>query len=174
MRFGLRPGGRLPIIRHQLRPIFIIPGAVQRHVRLQRACLANRRDGGKIMGERVRVSGADMGDWAFEHRRELRRRATKPEQLLWWALRKRRQDGLKFRRQHSIGPFIVDFVCLEKKLVVELEGDYHDYFVEKDERRQRYLEAQGFRVIRFLNEEVLDDLEAVALAIVRSARTPSP
>ena len=115
-----------------------------------------------------------MGDWSLEHRRELRRRATKLEQLLWWALRNRRQDGLKFRRQHSIGPFIVDFVCLEKKLVVELDGDYHDYVVEKDERRQRYLEAQGFRVIRFLNEEVLDDLEAVALAIVRSARAPSP
>lgn len=125
------------------------------------------------MTERAR----EAADLRLQRRRGLRQRSTKPEQLLWRALRNRRQDGLKFRRQYSIGCYIVDFVCLEKKLVVELDGGYHDYVADEDARRQRYLEEQGYTVVRFLNEDVLDDLEAVVMAIVKAAsiRTaPSP
>jgi adenine-specific DNA-methyltransferase len=87
-------------------------------------------------------------------------------------LRNRRLQGLKFRRQHSVGEFIVDFVCLEKKLVVEVDGGYHDYVPDKDIRRQRYLESQGYRVIRFWNEDVLEDVDAVVRAIAQAAGLP--
>ena len=103
----------------------------------------------------------------LERRRALRKRSTKPEQLLWQALRNRKFHGLKFRRQHPIDPFIVDFVCIERKLVIELDGDYHEYVEQKDARRQKYIEDHGFTVLRFLNEDVLDDVEAVLIAIAR-------
>ena len=125
------------------------------------------------MTERAR----EVADLRLRRRRELRQRSTKPEQLLWWALRNRRQGGLKFRRQHPIGAYIVDFVCVENRLVVELDGGYHDYVVENDAIRQRYLEEQGYMVIRFLNEDILDDLDAVVTAIAKAATdrsTPSP
>ena len=115
---------------------------------------------------------------ALPHRRELRQRSTEPEQLLWGVLRNRRLGGHKFRRQHSVGAFIVDFVCVEQKLVIELDGGYHDYVAEEDLARQKSLERAGYRVLRFANEDVLADVEAVAIAIGRSltadAQTPSP
>ena len=100
-------------------------------------------------------------------RRELRERSTNPEQLLWEVLRNRRLAGFKFRRQYSIDRFIVDFVCLEAKLIVELDGDYHDYVIERDLARQRILESFGYRVARFWNEDVDEDLDAVVIAILR-------
>ncbi len=102
------------------------------------------------------------------HRRRLRQASTKPEQLLWAVLRNRRLDGLKFRRQQSIGPFIVDFFCLEQNLIIEVDGGYHDAVYEADCTRQHFLESQGYRVIRFANEDVLEDVEAVAIAIRRA------
>jgi adenine-specific DNA-methyltransferase len=75
--------------------------------------------------------------------------------------------GLKFRRQFPIEPFIADFACVEKHLVVEIDGGYHDYVYEHDESRQKTIEGQGWKVIRFSNEDVLGDVEAVAIAIAR-------
>jgi very-short-patch-repair endonuclease len=112
------------------------------------------------------------GDSKLQRRRDLRQRSTKPEQLMWAALRNRRMGGLKFRRQHSIGEFIVDFVCVDQKLVVEIDGDYHDYVQEKDKRRQRYLESQGYRVMRFSNEDVLEDVESVIAVIASVSQVP--
>ncbi len=75
--------------------------------------------------------------------RELRARQTKPESLIWTVLRAKRMAGLKFRRQHPIGPYFVDFACIEKRIVVELDGRYHDFQYEKDIERQSFLESEG-------------------------------
>ncbi len=114
-------------------------------------------------------------EYALPFRRGLRGATTKPEQLLWAMVRNRRLEGAKFRRQHSIGKYIVDFVCLERSLIIELDGEYHDYIVEEDLERQEYLKAQGFVVLRFWNEDVLNDAEAVARGIINALKAnPSP
>lgn len=99
--------------------------------------------------------------------RDLRARQTEAESLLWYVLRGRRMCGLKFRRQHSIEPFIVDFACVEKKLAVEIDRGYHDYVYHDDLSRQQKIEDEGWSVIRYTNEDVLDDVEAVAIAIAK-------
>ena len=106
-----------------------------------------------------------MTEQATKRARQLRERQTKAESLLWNALRAKRLCRLKFRRQHSIGPFFADFACLSRGVVVELDGGYHDYQYEDDVSRQRFLESQGWSVMRFSNQDVLDDVEAVAIAI---------
>lgn len=107
-----------------------------------------------------------------QRRKSLRQTSTKPEQLIWSLLRNRRLAGLKFRRQHSIGPWILDFACMEKLVVIEIDGEYHDKVQDKDAERQRYLESERFRVIRFQNEEVLTNLEGVRIAICRLLGIP--
>ena len=104
-----------------------------------------------------------------EKRRKLRRRSTPSERLLWGALRNRRVHGLNFRRQHSIAPFIVDFACIERKLVIEIDGGYHEWVEKEDAQRQRFLEQAGFQVLRFSDTDVMADVEAVVIAIVRLA-----
>ena len=99
--------------------------------------------------------------------RELRARQTKAESLIWNVLRAKRLGGLKFRRQHPIAPFFADFACIEKHVIVELDGGYHDYQYQEDCSRQAYLEKLGWKVIRFCNEDVLNDVESVAISIAR-------
>ena len=99
--------------------------------------------------------------------RQLRERQTRAESLLWNVLGAKRLSGLKFRRQHPISPFIADFACVAQRLIVELDGGYHDYQYENDASRQKYLEGRGGRVLRYANEDVLDDVEAVAIAIAK-------
>ena len=92
-------------------------------------------------------------------------------------VRNRRLGGFKFRRQFSIEHLIVDFVCLEQHLVVELDGDYHDMTIEKDIQRDQFLAERGFRVFRISNEEVFQDADAVARGILKVLNTqinPSP
>jgi very-short-patch-repair endonuclease len=93
--------------------------------------------------------------------RSLRKHQTDAENILWRSLRNRRMSGYKFRRQHSIGPFIADFVCLEKKLIIELDGGQHSVKIELDSKRTEYLESKGFRVVRFWNNHILHETEAV-------------
>jgi len=93
--------------------------------------------------------------------RDLRGRQTEAESLLWYALRARRLCGLKFRRQFPIQPFIADFAC------VEIDGGYHDYIYDEDKSRQEHIESEGWDVIRFSNEDVLGDVEAVAIGIAK-------
>ena len=120
--------------------------------------------------------------YALDFRRGLRAESTKAEQLVWAMVRDRRMNGAKFRRQHSIGRFIVDFVCLESNIVIELDGEYHDFIVDEDKERESFLKEQGLRVIRFWNEDVLKDADAVARAISNAlkenkeqeATAPSP
>jgi very-short-patch-repair endonuclease len=98
--------------------------------------------------------------------RQLRRNATYPEIHLWNHIRGSRLAKLKFRRQHSIGPFIVDFYCHEQQLVIELDGDSHNGRAPYDASREAYLRNEGLKVIRFGNDDVLDDVEAVLRAIL--------
>ena len=104
----------------------------------------------------------DLKTWRALQDRVLEMRAnpTKAEDVLWQSLRKN-LTGFHFRRQHIIGKFVVDFVCLEKSLIVEVDGDIHDYQKKKDEARTKFLKQNSFRVIRFSNKEVLEDVEAV-------------
>jgi very-short-patch-repair endonuclease len=93
--------------------------------------------------------------------------------MLWADLRNR-QLGFKFRRQQPIGPFIVDFVCLEKKLIVELDGWTHDLEENEayDRRRHQWLEREGFRILRFNDDDVMQDRSGVVDAIYLTLHTP--
>ena len=95
--------------------------------------------------------------------KNLRKRTTDAEQLLWRQLRAKRFEGLKFRRQQPIGKCIVDFVCLEKKIIVELDGGQHALLKEtqNDTKRDQWFEAQGYRVLRFWDNEVLTNTQGV-------------
>ena len=115
----------------------------------------------------------------FQFARELRERETKAEELLWENLKMKRLDGFKFRRQHPLSRFIVDFYCHKMKLAIELDGGYHEKTEQReyDRMRTEHLTAIGVREIRFKNEEVEKGLEGV-LEIIRqclqAARTPGP
>ena len=100
--------------------------------------------------------------------RELRRNMTKAERRLWRRLRGG-QLGVKFRRQQPIGRYIVDFVCLERRLVVEVDGGQHDGS-EYDRERDEWLEREGYRVVRFWDNEVMKEIEVVMEEIVRVLR----
>jgi len=95
--------------------------------------------------------------------RELRKRATLTEEILWQRLRNRRCGGLKFRRQHPIGRYIADFYCAELKLVIELEGEVHHQPDQReyDTKRFEELELRGLKVLRLSNSEVLQNTEGV-------------
>lgn len=99
---------------------------------------------------------------------------TPAERELWGALRSGQLQGIKFRRQAAIGPFIVDFVAFESRVIVEVDGGQHNTPThrERDDRRTDWLESQGFRVMRFWNFEVLEDLDAVVEAIWRALQEP--
>ncbi len=90
--------------------------------------------------------------------------------MIWERLRNRQVDGYKFRRQYSVGAFVVDFYCPELKLAIEVDGDSHlrDGAPEYDVERQLFLEAKGIRVLRVTNEQVYEDLDA-AIGLIRSA-----
>lgn len=97
--------------------------------------------------------------------RTLRRDITDAERALWRHLRKRQIAGYKFRRQHPLGAYIVDFVCLEARLVVEVDGGQHAERQFYDQARTDWLEQQGYRVLRFWNHEVLANAEGLVEAI---------
>ncbi|MEK6777082.1 MAG: DUF559 domain-containing protein [bacterium] len=96
--------------------------------------------------------------------KSLRRHSTDTEQLLWQCLRAKRFEGFKFRRQQPIGKYIVDFVCFEKKIVIELDGGQHAYSSErqKDHERDTWFKAQGFKVLWFWDNEVLTNTHSWA------------
>ena len=103
-------------------------------------------------------------------RKELRSHATPAEAVLWKMLKGRNADGMKFRRQQGIGPYVLDFYCPELRLCVELDGSSHDYKYEYDEQRTEFLQNQGIRVLRFSNEQVWQGLDFVVDEIVRVGR----
>jgi len=107
--------------------------------------------------------------------RALRRSPTLPEGLAWQILR-RRPGGFKFRRQHPLGPYVVDFYCPAAKLVIEIDGASHDMGTKpaRDSRRDARLSEQGFYVLRFNAAEVMSDLESVVTAILIGCRRQLP
>ena len=106
--------------------------------------------------------------------RELRARETAPEDLLWKALRNRRLDGYKFRRQHPVGRFVVDFCCLERRLAIEVDGEIHASQLERDAERDALLAGGGLRVLRIPNAEVQTDFHRVLAKIRTALREPPP
>ena len=106
--------------------------------------------------------------------RELRTHQTPAEVMLWDALRNRRLAGLKFRRQHPVGPFILDFCCPELRLAIELDGAVHTTQREHDAEREELLSAAGYTILRFPNEAIQHDLPAVLETIRNAAHEPVP
>lgn len=104
--------------------------------------------------------------------RVLRQAMTPAEKVLWQRLRNRQLNGLKFRRQHPLGPFIADFCCPAQRVIVELDGGVHDLQRDDDTAREGWFRQRGYRVIRFRNQQVLDDMEQV-LAALAEACLPS-
>ncbi len=92
---------------------------------------------------------------------ELRKEPTPAEAKLWAYLRLMREDGVHFRRQHAIGPYIPDFCAPSKKLIIELDGSQHLEQEEYDSERTAYLESRGYRVLRFWNGDVMNDINGV-------------
>jgi very-short-patch-repair endonuclease len=106
----------------------------------------------------------------LQRAREMRREPTEPERRLWQKVRRKQLDGYKFRRQHPIGRFILDFYCHEARLVVELDGESHAFQEEYDAARTEWLEAQGLRVLRFPNHVVMKNMEGVLETILMACR----
>jgi len=103
----------------------------------------------------------------FHHARELRRDQTDAERKLWQGLRMHQMGDLRFRRQHAIVHYIVDFCCLKPKLIIEVDGGHHQEQKEYDDERTAFLVSKGFRVLRFWNHEVLNELDTVLHEIFR-------
>lgn len=103
--------------------------------------------------------------------KQLRSEQTEMEKILWFHLRAKRLNGIKFKRQQIIGNYIVDFVSFEKMLIVELDGGQHndESTIDKDQIRTSYLESVGFTVLRFWNNDVFNHLEIVLELIVKKA-----
>ena len=108
-----------------------------------------------------------MDDVQKQRARRHRKNATDAEKRLWQCLRGQQLKNYKFRRQHVFGIYIVDFVCLEAKLVIELDGGQHQQQIAYDQKRTEYFVALGFTVLRFWNHEVLQETDAVLLQILQ-------
>ncbi len=115
------------------------------------------------------------------HASRLRRDMTDVERAVWRALRNRQLEGFKFRRQATVGPFVVDFLCVEVAMVIEIDGGQHSG--EADRARTGFLEARGLRVMRFWNSDVVDNfdgvIEAIRIALLKNEKKktltqPSP
>jgi adenine-specific DNA-methyltransferase len=125
---------------------------------------------------------AKLPDDIRAYAREMRSRMTDAEALLWMLLRNRRIAGAKFRRQHPVGRYILDFYCDEKKLGVELDGGQHGEAIAYDEKRDAWLRSQGILVLRFWNNQMLAETEAVMETIYltltesesKAAKAPLP
>ena len=105
--------------------------------------------------------------------KRLRRDMTDAERRLWSILRNAQLQGAKFRRQQPIGPFVADFVCQERRLIIEADGGQHSGSL-KDDRRTAFLESKGYRVLRFWNDAILTNLGGVAQVIATALSTPHP
>jgi very-short-patch-repair endonuclease len=132
---------------------------------------------GRGAGERVvrQVRAYRAKRISVNHAKQLRTYQTEAELRLWYYLRAHRFLGLKFKRQKPIGPYIVDFVCLEHRLVIEVDGGQHSEHPQRDMRRDKYLKNAGLTVLRFWNHEVLKATDVVLEAIrLEIEKHPSP
>jgi len=113
------------------------------------------------------------GEEPLRFQREIRHNLTEPELRLWQAIRNRAVANAKFRKQTWLGPFLVDFFCAEAKLAIEVDGDTHAHQQACDARRTARIESEGFRVIRFTNDDVMRNLDGV-LSVIADAVSPHP
>jgi len=133
----------------------------------------------QVHQSRVKIHAVRRDPIYTERARDLRKNANDAEQRLWSYLRGRQLDGYKFRRQHALGQYIADFVCLPAHLVVELDGDTHgnDERERLDAIRTESIERAGYRVIRFWNDQVFNNADGIIEEISNALRTasfPSP
>jgi very-short-patch-repair endonuclease len=119
-----------------------------------------------MAGESKREQRHRVPPTATARARAPRKEAPVPERLLWSRLRAGQLAGVRFRRQHPLGPYILDFYCASRNLAIELDGMSHDERVDYDARRTAYLESAGLHVVRFSDDEVLTDLDGVVQRIV--------
>jgi len=125
------------------------------------------------------MSGIDGSQIFLHRRRSLRKNMPEPENRIWYYLRARRLKNLKFRRQYSLGSYIIDFYCSEKNLAIEIDGDTHFYNQDieaYDSKRQEYIESRGIHVLRFTNREVVENITGVLEQIreIVNDNHPSP
>ena len=106
--------------------------------------------------------------------RRLRRQQTDAERALWFRLRDRRLEGWKFRRQAPVDRFVVDFICADAKVIVELDGGQHAVRIEKDVQRTAVLESMGYLVLRFWNNDVLANTDGVVETILHTLTQQAP
>jgi very-short-patch-repair endonuclease len=111
---------------------------------------------------------------SLDHAKVMRSAQTPAEERLWYFLRAHRFLGLKFKRQKPLGPYIVDFACMERRLVIELDGGQHGDQVAYDRKRDAWLAGQGFTVLRVWNHDVMDQIESVLERIRQFVEAPSP
>jgi very-short-patch-repair endonuclease len=104
----------------------------------------------------------------YERARQLRHTLTPAESKLWAYLRGNKLNGISFRRQHAIGPYIVDFCAIKTKIIIELDGSQHLEQEGYDAERTKYLEARGYKVLRFWNNDVLNNMDGVMSAIIHA------
>jgi very-short-patch-repair endonuclease len=130
------------------------------------------------LGERVRKLSAMTESKVLSNAKILRTQQTEAEQRLWYHLRAHRFMSLKFKRQKPIGRYIVDFVCMEQMLVIELDGGQHSEQIEYDQRRDAWLKNRGYTVLRFWNNAVMQELdgvlEQIRLMIIHEPSPPTP
>ena len=105
-----------------------------------------------------------------ENARSLRKDMTDTERRLWHVLREKQLLDCRFRRQHPIGPYIADFACIDKKLLIELDGGQHQEQIAYDQHRTAFLEMQGWQVLRFWNNDVLNNMDGVLMTIIDSLK----
>ena len=120
-----------------------------------------------------------MGMVVFKERptlraQELRTNATEAEKRLWRRLSRRQLCGCKFSRQMPVGPYICDFMCREARLVIEIDGGQHSVHSEKDRSGTRYIESEGYRVLRFWNNDAFGNMDGVLQAIAKTLEAPPP
>ena len=116
------------------------------------------------------VQGQKISAKQLENAKELRRHLTPSEKILWKHLKANRLEGLHFRRQQIVHGYFADLYCHQHELILEVDGGIHEAQQEYDAEREKYLVALGFRVIRFTNDEVTEDLKSVLQKIVEICR----
>src|SRR5215469_6727497 len=151
-----------------------MPSRARRGTNIPSPSMGEGRGGGDAEDRSMVKKAPSAG--AVARARTLRRDMTEAERRLWQMLRSRQTEGYRFRRQVPIGGFIADFVCHPARLIVEIDGGQHDSSSEAETSRTRFLEAEGYRVLRFWNNEVLDNREGVRGAIADTLHhaTPTP
>jgi len=116
------------------------------------------------------VRGQSVSYEMLERAKKLRREMTPAEKILWQRLRANKLNGLHFRRQQIVHGYFADFYCHQHELIVELDGDIHKFQQEYDADREAYLIALGFRIVRFTNDEIIEDLKTVLQRIVEECK----